>query len=63
MIPLWVYKLLAVPTGEFKYYRNVKHARQVAESYESDEKWWKKLQAVCQEKVDGVHHIDKENLA
>ena len=62
MIPLWFYKMLAVPTGEFKHYRELKHARQVSDLDVSDTEWWAKLQKVCYEKVNGTFVIDKGKL-
>jgi hypothetical protein len=58
MIPLWFYKFLSVPTGEFKHYRELSHARQVAPNYEPDEIWWANLQKVCLEKVKGCYKIN-----
>ncbi len=63
VIPLWFYKALSVPTGEFKHYRSLKHARQVADPHESDREWWVKLQRACQEKIDGRFEVDRRNLA
>ena len=63
MIPLWLYKILAIPTGEFKHYRELKHARQVADRSESDSEWWTKLQQVCQEKVSAKFEIDRRKLS
>lgn len=63
IIPLWFYKCLAVPTGEFKHYRELNHARQVANQNVSDKEWWSRLQRVCKEKVDGVYEINKCNLS
>lgn len=62
MIPLWFYKLLAVPTGEFKHYRTLKHARQVSDHQASDIDWWLKLQSICEEKVSGTFKIDRKTL-
>lgn len=63
MVPLWFYKILSVPTGEFKHYRELKHARQVAEDHDSDAQWWEKLQKVCKEKADGTYKIDANKLS
>ena len=63
MISLRFFKALTVLTGEFKYYRNIKHARQVAQPHETDQEWWGKLQKVCSEKIDGKFKIDKKSLA
>lgn len=63
MIPLWFYKVLSVPTGEFRHYRELKHARQVAECNDSDIEWWTKLQRVCNDKVAGTFEIDRRKLA
>ncbi len=63
IIPLWVYKLLAVPTGEFAHYRGLKHARQVSNLDASDKEWWDELQKVCYEKTKGTYKIDKNKLA
>jgi len=63
MIPLWVYKALSVPTEEFKHYRELKHARQVAEPHESDAEWWAKLQRACYGKIAGTFEIDRRKLA
>jgi len=63
LIPLWAYKLLAVPTGEFKHYRELNHARQVSDLSVSDAEWWAKLQTVCRQKVDGTYKIDANKLA
>lgn len=63
MIPLWLYKVLAVPSGEFRHYREMNHARQVAEPHESDAEWWAKLQKVCRDKVNDSYDIDHERLA
>lgn len=63
MIPLWFYKILAVPTGEFKHYRGLKHARQVSELDATDDEWWQKLQQACRDKIDGIYEIDINNLA
>ncbi len=62
MIPLWFYKFLAVPTGEFKHYRELRHARQVSGLNETDAAWWAKLQAVCDQKAKGTFVIDGEKL-
>lgn len=62
MVPLWFYKLLSVPTGEFRYYRSLQHARQVGPLHEPDLVWWLKLQKVCLEKVLGVYEVDVEGL-
>lgn len=62
-IPLWLYKIMAIPSGEWKYYRNLKHARQVADIKESDKIWWSNLQKVCLDKVNGCYIINKDNLA
>ena len=63
MVPLWFYKMLSVPTGEFKYYRNMTHARQVVDTKGSDALWWKTLQKVCRDKIEGNYKIDKSKLA
>ena len=64
IIPLWLYKLLAVPTGEFSHYRGLKHARQVSVNmHEPDSIWWARLQIVCYEKTIGKYKINKDNLA
>ena len=63
MVPLWVYKALAVPTGEFKHYRGCEHARKVAGHNETDAVWWSKLQHVCYNKVAGTYEIDREQLS
>lgn len=57
MIPLWFYKILAVPTGEFAHYRGLQHVRQVASIAATDEEWWSNLQRICEEKVAGVYEI------
>lgn len=62
LVPLWFYKVLAVPTGEFKHYRELKHARQVADHSVSDEEWWANLQQVCLDKVNGTYKIDRSAL-
>lgn len=62
IVPLWFYKLLAVPTGEWKHYREMKHARQVADISEPDIIWWLTLKKVCLEKVLGTYEIDTQNL-
>lgn len=62
LIPLWAYKILAVPTGEFKHYREIKHARQVSELNATDAEWWSKLQEVCRAKINGDFEINKDNL-
>lgn len=54
IIPLWMYKAMAVPTGEFKYYREMdpaKYKRQVADKNKSDEFWWLNLQKICLKKI------------
>jgi hypothetical protein len=63
MIPLWIYKVLAIPSGEFKHYRELKHARQVSELQATDAEWWTKLQKVCNDKVLDVYKIDQNNLS
>ena len=63
MIPLWFYKILAVPSGEFRHYRELKHARQVADQHESDVVWWSNLQQVALKKVNGTFDIDRGKLA
>ena len=63
IIPLWVYKLMSMPTGEFKHYREVKHARQVTEVTATDEEWWIALQKVCNDKVSGTFEINTSKLA
>ena len=63
IIPLWAYKLLTVPSGEFKYYRSIKHARQVTGPNEPDSVWYKKLQEVCRKKVDNDYFIDTKKLS
>jgi hypothetical protein len=63
LIPLWVYKVLASPTGEFKHYREMTHARQVAKPNESDIRWWKNLQKVCKDKMTGNYSININKLA
>lgn len=60
MIPLWFYKMLAVPTGEFKHYRELRGARQVAGRECSDAEWWANLQKVCAEKVAGRYRITQD---
>ncbi len=62
IIPLWFYKLLAVPSGEFKYYRDLSCARQVANQQETDIEWWEKLQEACMQKIEGSYRIDMNNL-
>lgn len=63
LIPLWFYKILAVPTGEFRHYRELKHARQVADHQASDFEWWTKLQKACLEKAMGTYIIDEARLS
>lgn len=63
MVPLWFYKIMSVPTGEFKYYRGMQHARQVTALEDSDKEWWSKLQKVCMDKVNDNYVIDKERLS
>lgn len=63
MIPLWFYKILSVPTGEFRHYRGVRDARQVTELDASDVEWWAKLQKRCLDKVSGAFVIDPKKLA
>lgn len=63
LVPLWFYKILAIPTGEFEHYRGMKHARQVAEDHESDAEWFAKLQRVCSNKIKGKYKIDESKLA
>lgn len=63
MVPLWFYKCLSVPTGEFNHYRGLKHARQVSEDTEEpDWMWWVRLQIVCYEKMKGKYKIHKDDL-
>ena len=63
MIPLWLYKCMAVPSREFAHYRGVKHARQVSkQDGEPDWVWWARLQIVCYEKCNGDYKIDREKL-
>ena len=62
LVPLWFYKILAVPTGEFRHYRELKHARQVSGRETSDAEWWANLQRVCYEKVNGTYKIEEANL-
>jgi hypothetical protein len=63
LVPLWFYKMLAVPTGEFAHYRGLQHARQVSKDLnEPDFLWWARLQIVCWEKVQGCYKIDSERL-
>ena len=62
LIPLWFYKFLAVPTGEFKHYREIRHARQLGSHQDTDQEWWSKLQEVCLNKVSGEFEIDTVNL-
>ena len=62
-VPLWFYKLLSVPTGEFAHYRAMKHARQVAPDDATDAEWWAGIQKASQSKVDGTFKIDKERLS
>ena len=63
IIPLWFYKVLSVPSGEFAHYRELNHARQVADQAEPDEVWWARFQAVCQGKIDGKWKPDMARLA
>ncbi len=63
IIPLWFYKMISVPTGEFFYYRSLKDARQVAEDKESDSIWWVNLQNNCLEKINGTYKVDRSDLA
>lgn len=63
IVPLWFYKCLAVPSGEFAHYRGVKHARQVSEDVtEPDFIWWARLVIVCYEKSVGRYKIDVDKL-
>lgn len=63
LIPLWFYKLLAVPTGEFAHYRGVKHARQVSKNIaEPDCIWWARLVIVCYEKTIDKYEIKTSKL-
>jgi hypothetical protein len=62
LIPLWFYKILAVPTGEFKHYRELKHARQVSELNATDQEWWLKLQQICLDKINHKFEIDENKL-
>ena len=62
IISLWAYKAMAVPTGEFKHYRELKHARQVADQKDSDAVWWANLQQACRDKVKGTYQIDRADL-
>lgn len=62
MIPLWFYKVLSVPSGEFAHYRGVKHARQVSELDAPDFIWWAKLQIVCWEKIQGKYIVQAGKL-
>jgi hypothetical protein len=57
LVPLWVYKLMSIPSGEFAYYRSLKSARQVADSKVSDIEWWINLQKTCLEKINGSYVI------
>lgn len=63
MIPLWFYKVLAIPSGEFRHYRELKHARMVAEEKVTDTEWWSKLQSVCRDKVNGEYKINIDHLS
>lgn len=62
MIPLWLYKLLTIPTGEFAHYRGLKHARQVSALDATDKEWWSKLQKTCSDKAKGIYKVDREKL-
>lgn len=62
IVPLWFYKMLAVPTGEFKHYRELKHARQVADRDKTDIEWWNELRIVCWNKVNNCHTINESIL-
>lgn len=62
IIPLWMYKLLSVPSGEFAHYRGLRHARQVSDLGASDQEWWDKLQKVCMDKAKGTYIVDKSRL-
>ena len=62
IIPLWCYKVLAVPSGEFRHYRGVTNARQVGPLTDSDKEWWKKIQDRCRDKVAGTFTIDYDKL-
>ena len=62
LIPLWFYKLLTVPSGEFKHYRELDHARQVADRTASDEVWWENIQDLCVKKIKGNYIIDNNKL-
>ena len=63
LIPLWAYKILAVPTGEFRHYRDIKHCRQVADQSETDKEWYDKLRKVCMNKINNQYIIDIERLS
>ena len=63
IIPLWFYKVLSIPSGEWEYYRHLKHARQVTRIEESDIVWWENLQKVCLGKINGCYIINKNKLA
>lgn len=63
IVPLWFYKMLAVPSGEFAHYRGVEHARQVSDDMnEPDFVWWARLVIVCYEKSVGRYKIDADKL-
>ena len=62
MIPFWVYKLMAIPTGELKHYRD-QNARQISKNQEEpDWVWWARFQIVCWEKAEGLYRIDNNKL-
>lgn len=62
MVPFWVYWLLSATTGELRHYRELKHARQVADSETSDAEWFARLQDICRAKAEGTYVIDKAAL-
>lgn len=62
IIPIWFYKIISVPSGEWNHYRSVTNARQVGPLTDSDEMWWKKIQDRCREKVNGTFTIDYGKL-
>lgn len=63
IIPYWFYWILAAPTGELRHYRDLNHARQVANPDVSDAEWFNALQIVCQDKANGTYKIDEKELS
>lgn len=62
IVPFWFFKMLSIPSGEFKYYRTRKGARQVADLDVSDKIWWLNLQEISLQKVKGTYIINKDRL-